>query len=156
MQRLSRIQKQVLPQMGLPPLPSSDLMTLNLTSSFPATLFTSILEEVPIKKTHLQYEGVTTQMYRVTRVLAGRGTARSLPCQLWLLVWLFPPRFVFHLSKWHGEGRESLTWIGLGSFTYGAKAGLSKTHMHANVNPHQSWWGTHGIYGGMGGLTLLK
>ena len=27
--------------------------------------------------------------------------------------------------------------------------------MHASVNPHQSWWSTHGIYGGEG-LILFK
>lgn len=40
--------------------------------------FPSILEEVPLKKRHLQYEGVATQMYRVTRVLAGRDCPLSL------------------------------------------------------------------------------
>lgn len=42
----------------------------------------------------------------------------------------------------------ALAWGSVWHFSYRAKANLTKTNMHANVNPHQSWWGTHGIKGG--------
>lgn len=46
---------------------------------------------------------------------------------------------------WEVKGRDSCVRIRVWRFSYRANANLTKTHMHANVNPHQSWWGTHGI-----------
>lgn len=43
------------------------------------------------------------------------------------------------------RGGTLATRIGAWRFGYRAEADLAKTHMHANVNPHQSWWGTHGV-----------
>lgn len=108
-QRLSRIQKEAIPETGLPPLMSSDLMTLNLTVFFPATLFFlpapwgSALKE----KTPSIWRCDDTNVQ--SNASSGRaGTARS-PCRLLLLAWLFPPRFVFRPSKRRGEGRDSLS-----------------------------------------------
>lgn len=55
--------------------------------------------------------------------------------------------YVLRPSKlgWEVKGRDSCVRIGVWRFSYRAKANLTKTHVHANVNPHRSWWGTHGI-----------
>lgn len=97
--------------------------------------------------------------------LSGKETAFYL---LWVLCFLFVfllfmflyvnlcSRFynrvfiLFYVSRplrlgWGVKGRDSCVRIRVWHFSYRANANLTKTHMHANVNPHQNWWGMHGI-----------
>lgn len=67
-------------------------------------------------------------------------------CSLFLYQGVHSLLFIMSIKAGlRGPGKGSCMRIRVWRFSYRAEANLTKTHMHANVNPHQSWWGTHGI-----------
>lgn len=137
----------------------------SLSSSWPLTSFflfqhPALPQQVPFSITHLQYEDGERHTHVHSKTASIRE--RTVLYLLWVLCFCFFFTFFKTCSRFisgcsfltmncvHRSWVERptggiLAWGLVWRFSCRAKANLTKTHMHANVNPNQSWWGTHGI-----------